>query len=75
MSEGWELGVVLKELRHRRGLSLTQMARESGLHKSAVIRIEKGDRHPGLETLSGIAGALNIRFVVEAEGVFIEEIT
>lgn len=75
MTEGWELGVVLKELRHRRGLSLNAMARESGLHKSAVIRIEKGERHPGLESLSGIAGALNIRFITDADGTFIEEVT
>jgi len=71
--EGFTLGPVLKELRVRKNMSLAAMARESGVSKSAIVRIEKGDRNPGLLTLTGIAGALGIRFLLEADGVYIED--
>lgn len=71
--EAFQIGPVLKELRRRRGLSLTEMARAAGVSRSAVVRIEAGDRNPGLLTLTGIAGALGIRFMVEEDGVFIED--
>jgi transcriptional regulator with XRE-family HTH domain len=71
--EAFEIGVLLKEIRVRKGLSLTQMARAAGVSRSAVVRIEAGDRNPGLLTLTGIAGALGIRFMVEEDGVFIED--
>ena len=71
--EKWELGVVLKEIRMRRNMSLTDVSREAGSSRSAVIRIERGDRHPGLETLTGLAGALKIQFIVNGEGAFIED--
>ena len=71
--EAFEIGVLLKEIRVRKGLSLTQMARAAGVSRSAVVRIEAGDRNPGLLTLTGIAGARGIRFMVEEDGVFIED--
>ena len=71
--DAFTLGPVLKELRVRRNLSLAAMAREAGVSKSAIVRIEKGDRNPGLLTLTGIAGALGIRFLLEADGVYIED--
>jgi transcriptional regulator with XRE-family HTH domain len=71
--ETFTLGPVLKEIRVRRHLSLTEMARASGLSRSAIVRIEAGDRNPGLVTLTGIAGALGIRFLVESDGVYIED--
>ena len=71
--ESFDLGVVLKEIRKRKNLSLAQAGIESGLSKSAIVRIERGDRHPGLQSLTSIAGAYGIRFVVDGEGVFIED--
>lgn len=71
--EAFEIGVLLKEMRRRKGLSLTAMARAAGCSRSAIVRIEAGERNPGLVTLTGIAGALGIRFMVEGDGVFIED--
>lgn len=71
--EAFALGPVLKEMRVRKHMSLSQMARAAGVSKSAIVRIEKGDRNPGLLTLTGIAGALGIRFLLEADGVYIED--
>jgi transcriptional regulator with XRE-family HTH domain len=72
--EGFALGAVLREMRVRKHMSLAEMARASGVSKSAIVRIEKGDRNPGLLTLTGIAGALGIRFLLDADGVFIEDV-
>lgn len=71
--EAFEIGPLLKEMRRRKGLSLTNMAKAAGVSRSAIVRIEAGDRNPGLLTLTGIAGALGIRFMVEEDGVFIED--
>lgn len=73
-ADKWDLGVVLKEIRVRRNMSLTDTARKAGISRSAVVRIERGDRHPGLETLSGLAGALGIQFIVTGDGAFIEDV-
>lgn len=71
--DAFTLGPVLKEMRVRKHMSLSEMARKAGLSKSAIVRIEAGDRNPGLLTLTGIAGALGIRFILEEDGVFIED--
>jgi transcriptional regulator with XRE-family HTH domain len=68
-----EMGVVLKELRTRKGLSLVKMGEAAGVSKSAVIRIEQGKRGPSVTTLTGFARALGVRFVIDSEGMYIED--
>ena len=69
-----DLGAVLKELRTRKGLSLVKMAATSGVSKTAIIDIEQGRSAPSLKTLEGIAFSLSVRFVVDPDGVYIEDL-
>ena len=70
---GYDVGPILREMRLRRNLSLAELGRQAGVSKSAIVRIERGDRNPGLVTLTGLAQALRIKFVIEGAGLFIED--
>ena len=53
------LGARIKELRKRAGLSQDQLSEKVGVESKYLSRIETGKRYPSLETLEGIAEALN----------------
>jgi len=48
----------LREERMRQGLSLAELARRSGLSHTMVMRMEKGERLPTIDTLLRITEAL-----------------
>lgn len=48
----------LKQRRKGRGLTLKQLGRLSGLTASAIARIEKGERIPGIDTVAKLEKAL-----------------
>jgi transcriptional regulator with XRE-family HTH domain len=48
--------------RARHGLSQTQLARQLGMHQSAIARLEAGDHEPSLSTLARLARQLGIAF-------------
>ena len=50
-----EVGPRLKRLRTRRGVTLTQLAAETGISKSTLSRLESGQRKPSLELLLPLA--------------------
>lgn len=50
----------LREARDRRGWSLDQVARRSGLHKSTVSRLERGETEPSLRTAEALEVALGL---------------
>lgn len=50
----------VKKWRERRGLSLSQLAREAEISKSTVSELERGNGNPSLDTLGAIAQTLNI---------------
>jgi transcriptional regulator with XRE-family HTH domain len=50
----------LRRLRIARHLSLSQLARATGMSKATLSGIENGRANPTLETLAGLAGALRI---------------
>ena len=52
------LGVILKARRKEKGLTLTQLSSESGLHTAHIGRIEKGERFPTGRTLMKLAEPL-----------------
>jgi transcriptional regulator with XRE-family HTH domain len=52
-----EVGSRLKRLRTRRGVTLTQLAAETGISKSTLSRLESGQRKPSLELLLPLAQA------------------
>ncbi|CCC82414.1 XRE family transcriptional regulator [Thermoproteus tenax] len=73
----YKLGSRLSELRKRRGLSLSQLARLAGISKSTLWEIENDRISPSVNTLWAIANALGVPFgelvtydiVVKDEGV------
>jgi transcriptional regulator with XRE-family HTH domain len=52
-----EVGSRLKRARIRRGVTLTELAAETGISKSTLSRLETGERKPSLELLLSIAEA------------------
>ena len=54
-------GKVLKRTREAKGLSQEQLAFESGLHRTYISLIERGQRSPSLRTLERIVSALDLR--------------
>jgi DNA-binding XRE family transcriptional regulator len=54
------LGMTLRKIRKEKGLSLVAVARQAGLSKLTVIRIESGRSHPLPRTVQKLAAALGI---------------
>ena len=52
-----EVGPRLRKVRTRRGVTLTQLATETGISKSTLSRLESGQRKPSLELLLPLAHA------------------
>ncbi|MEO5840111.1 MAG: XRE family transcriptional regulator [Acidimicrobiales bacterium] len=52
-----EVGPRLKRVRTKRGVTLAQLAAETGISKSTLSRLENGERKPSLELLLPIAHA------------------
>jgi transcriptional regulator with XRE-family HTH domain len=55
-----DVGIYLKKLRLARDLSIYQLAYKAGLRESVIMRIEKGQREPRLNTLFKILDGLNM---------------
>ena len=53
----------LKAIRLKRGLSLRQLARLSGISWMTIWRIEQGKTEPTVATLRKLAQALNVAIV------------
>ncbi|WP_030613678.1 helix-turn-helix domain-containing protein [Streptomyces sclerotialus] len=54
-----EVGRRLRELRQQQRLSLSELARRSGVGKGTLSELEGGQRNPTLETLYALTTALN----------------
>ncbi|WP_439030299.1 helix-turn-helix domain-containing protein [Gordonia terrae] len=54
------VGTRITTLRHRRGLSLSALAREAGIGKGSLSELEAGQRNPTLDTLYAVAGPLGV---------------
>jgi transcriptional regulator with XRE-family HTH domain len=52
-----EVGPRLRRLRTRRGVTLTELAAQTGISKSTLSRLESGQRKPSLELLLPLARA------------------
>jgi transcriptional regulator with XRE-family HTH domain len=57
-------GTLLRRARKRRGLSLDQLARRSGVAKSTLSLYENGRQQPSVATLDHILGTLGVELTV-----------
>jgi len=60
----YELGRTVRELRHGRGWSQTDLARAAGMTQSAVARFEAGGTVPTLPVLERLARALGANLTI-----------
>ena len=52
---------MIKELRVKRGLTQSELARRAGIRQGVLSYIESGrTKHPRIDTLSAIAAALGV---------------
>ena len=56
------VAVNLKRFRQYRGMSLDQMAERTGVSKSMLAQIERGQANPSIGVLSKITAGLQIEF-------------
>ncbi|WP_189061819.1 helix-turn-helix domain-containing protein [Longimycelium tulufanense] len=57
---GQVLGSNLRALRERRGLSLSELARRSGIAKGTLSQLESGTGNPTIETVFSLSNALDV---------------
>lgn len=65
---GWlfaQIAERVAEQRRARGLSQAELAERCGTTQSAIARLESGGRPPRIDTLLGIADALDCELAVE----------
>ncbi len=58
--EGLKIGRVVKEFRHKKQITLQDLAARTGIPKSVLAEIEKGDVVPPVATLLKLAKAFNV---------------
>jgi XRE family transcriptional regulator, regulator of sulfur utilization len=55
-----DVGRRVRELRERRGMSLSELARRAAVGKATLSGLESGTRNPTLDTLHSVAAALDL---------------
>jgi transcriptional regulator with XRE-family HTH domain len=55
------LGAAVRDLRARRGISQEALAEISGMHRTYLGGIERGNRNPSYTNIRRIADALDVR--------------
>jgi len=65
------IGLNIRILRGRQGLSQEKLAAIAGLHRAYIGQIERGEKNIGLQNLEKIANALSvdIRALVDSLGI------
>jgi transcriptional regulator with XRE-family HTH domain len=63
-------GQRMRELRAERGISQDELARRTGVHSTAIGRLERGAREPRLSTILRIARGLDAQ-----PGMLLDELT
>lgn len=64
------LGLAIRLMRERSGLSQEELANRTGLHRTYVGSVERGERNPGLKNIDVLATALGLsasQLLAEAE--------
>ena len=53
-------GLLLREVRRRRALTIRELGERSGVHRDTIHRIELGETDPRPSTIRKLAEALNV---------------
>lgn len=61
------VGELIRDLRTSRGLSIRELATETGLSSAAISRWESGKRIPSVESFNKVMAALNAELTVVAK--------
>ncbi|MBI2773267.1 MAG: helix-turn-helix transcriptional regulator [Chloroflexi bacterium] len=64
MAHRFRIGAQLSVLRHRRGLTQTQIAEFTGVDQAEVSRIERGASNATEDTLARLARALDAELAI-----------
>ena len=64
MSMLYDLGGRIRQTREQQGLSLTDLSIAVGSDKSALSKIEKGERVPNLETIGKLADEMGVPMIL-----------
>lgn len=56
-----QFGTIVRQLRTKRNLSQEKLAELTGLHRTYISEVERGDRNISLVNIYKISQALNIR--------------
>jgi transcriptional regulator with XRE-family HTH domain len=59
----------LRRIRHERGLSQERLAHNADLNMTHVAKIERGEREPGVRTVSKLAKALGVSAAELFDGI------
>ena len=59
-NESTKLGLNLKRIRNKKGISQGDIARDLGVSRGFISTIENGKTNPTLSTISKLANAINV---------------
>ena len=65
MNDGYSIGEVIQIIRHRKGLTIEQLAKAAGLHRNYISQIEHGSANPTISALQKVCNALGIELHFE----------
>lgn len=64
-----QLGMRIRYLRKKKGLSQLELSLEAGINKNYISDLERGARNPSLEILDKIAVALDVNLSTLFQGI------
>lgn len=64
MNDREELGVLLADLRHKKGLTVRQLAELTGIGFSYISKIERGKYNAGIDIIGKLCDALGAKIEI-----------
>lgn len=59
-----EIGIIIKDIRTRRGLSIRALGELSGVQFANIGKLERGEYNPSVNILNKLLEALNCEFII-----------